>query len=270
MPRQIKLPSLSNVQAGSTATLKCPLGPTYDSIKFAVSGSGATPLTISLMKNIQVLINGKVIQTFRNGQELSDINDHYKRPVSAGYLTLHFLRPELESIEQSRLFSLGTEDLKGLEIRFDVDATVTGSVVEAYAQQSAPQPLGLITKIKSLTAPITAAGEFEIDNISTGPRIMAMHLFKEEDDITDVKVDLNSVNVFESTDAINNQFLSDANRKSIAKYFHINMLQHNDFSSEALITENANDYRVKPTVTAVGASAQVRAIVEYADGWAGL
>lgn len=266
MARRILLPSLLGVVAGSTAVLNIPKGPTYEKINLVVSGSGGVPLTIALMKNLQLKLNGQVVQEYATGQELQDINDYYNRPKTDGVLTFFFRRPELDNNIQRLAPGLGTADLSDISIQFDVDATVTGATVTASARVSAPQPLGIFTKVKRFPRNFGAGGDQEIDTIPKGPNIFAMHVWKDADDITNAAVDLNSVRIHEATAALEEADAKEFGRAPVAKYRHIDF-NLNDDLGESLATNKNDDFRTKLTMTTGG---QVVVLVEYLDGFAGL
>lgn len=98
MKKIVKLPSLSRVSAGSKATLELPLGNTYERIIF--TATAAAGLDAGDVKRIDVLVNGEVIQTYKNLQRLIDINGYYNRDADTVSATkmefaLHFSRAEL-------------------------------------------------------------------------------------------------------------------------------------------------------------------------------
>ncbi|MBE0471514.1 MAG: hypothetical protein IBX55_18635 [Methyloprofundus sp.] len=67
-----KMPSLSNVAAGSEAVLNLPLGNTYDQLLLSYSG-----VTLEQIKNIRLEIGSKVVQQFKDGQRVVDLNTYY-------------------------------------------------------------------------------------------------------------------------------------------------------------------------------------------------
>ena len=142
-----KLPSLANVGAGQSATLNCPVGLSYDRIEIEYAG-----VTLAQMKNIEVVINGKPVMTFKDGARVESLNDYYGRPKTAGFLTLHFARPEMKTLEQQRLTSVGTVDVATLAVNIDIDAAAAAPVIKAHAVQSEPAPLGAF--IKSTRIPV--------------------------------------------------------------------------------------------------------------------
>jgi hypothetical protein len=257
------LPSISNVKAGLTAVLNCPLGKTYDHIVLAYTG---TSITLDMFKNINVKVNGKPIQTFKDGLELQSINNYYQRGSTNGYLTLWFNRPELREVSDQRLTSLGTLDIQTLSVEFDVDSSASADLaVTAWAKLSEPTPLAYIGKVKAFPMSSAVAGEIEIDNIVRGARIAAIHVFKS--DVEKVELTLDSVKIYEAKKALGEVMQKQANRvPATASCTHIDFLEEGDIS-QALITAGAQDLRLKPTLTTAGS---VRVVVEYLDGLAGI
>ena len=81
----VKMPSLTNVAAGSTATLNCPIGRSYDRIIFEHNKE----LTVEQIKNLRVEIDGKPIQEYKDVGQLQAINNYYKRYYLAGAATIN-------------------------------------------------------------------------------------------------------------------------------------------------------------------------------------
>lgn len=261
MRKLVKLPSFSNVVAGSTATLGCPVGLTYDLISVTYTG-----ITLEQMENIKIVVNGKVIQEYKSGQELDYINRYYGRGAAAGILNLWFLRPELATVRARRLTALGTADVSTLSVQMDVAAAAAAPVLTAHAVQSAPAPMGIVTKIKAFPRSFATTGLQEIDNIPrSGARIAAIHLFKS--DVSAVEVAVNSATAWDLSKALGAEIQTRHGRTPIAAACtHVDWCLDGD-PGHALETESVQDLRVKPTIDTVG---EVRTVVEYLDGYAGI
>ena len=265
MRMTVKLPSLSNVALGSTATLNLPIGRTYDQIRLKL-----TDLNLDEVQNIELIANGKTFASWKDGAQVKFLNDYYGRPADpAGQLTFHFVRPEMADLTQRRMFALGTADLKTLTLRFDIPATTvagTAPVVEAWAVQSEPAPMGVVTKIKRFPFASSVAGIKEIDNLPTGgARIMAIHALKG--DIDKSEVEMNSVKVFDAQKGIAEGIQIAAGRtpqSSVAS--HLDWILEGD-AGQALATKDLQDFRVRLDLATAGAG---ELIVEYMDGLAGI
>lgn len=263
MRKTVKLSSISNVGTSLTATINCPVGLTYDRITLAYSG---TAVTRAMMSNIQVKIGGKPVMTFADADELQEINDYYGRADNAGFVTLYFARPELDNVAQQRLTALGTQDVQTLSIEIDITAAAPGDfALAATAVQSEPQPLGLINKVRAFPMSSSVSGEIEIDNITVGPRIQAIHLFKS--DISNLAIDMDSVRVYEATKSLGEVIQKEHGRVPVtASCTHFDSQLEND-NAQAMVTRGVQDFRIKPTLDTSGA---VRVVVEYLDGLSGI
>lgn len=260
-----KLPSLSNVQAGSTATLECPLGRTYDRI--TLEYAGVTPAQI---KSIRLKIDGKDVWRFKDAVRLNLINTYYARGVDAGYLDFHFVRPEMTNLESRRMFALGTADVRTMSIEFDIDSAATNPEVTAYAIQSPQTQLGLITKFKEFAVSTATAGEKEIDNIPRRARVGALHLVGK-DDIASVIVEVDGFEQYNAPKTLSEKIQTDVGRTPLGANGHsIDFIREgNPMNALALQVgeRSVQDFRVKPSVDTAGA---FDVVVEYYDQWAGI
>ena len=261
-----KMPSLSNVAAGSEAVLNLPLGNTYDKLMLEYSG-----VTLEQMKNIRLEINGKVVQQFKDGQRVIDINTYYGRPADdAGLLTFWFVRPEMLELKDQRLTALGTLDIKTLALRFDIDAAATAPKVTAWAVLSERKPLGMITKIKTFTSSVSTSGEQEIDNIprgnfENGIRIAAIHAFKS--DILKGILELDSRVAFELPKTIAENVQRKYGRSPLtAKASHFDFVLEGEIV-QSITTKEVQDFRLKLDHNAAGST---DVVVEYLEGLQGL
>ena len=262
MPITKKLPSISNVAAGATFTLSCPVGLTYGKITFEMGG---TTFDESLISDLTVEINGKPVQIFATGTRLVQLNSYYGRPddTANGYLTIYFDRPEMNP-EFRKLTGLGTQDVDTLVVKGKIDASASAPTLEATATLYPPQPLGAFVKVKQF--PISfGAGVNEVDKLPKGPRIIALHAFAG--DFTKVEAELDSFKVFEADKTLAESLQKESNRTPQSS-----AATHVDFCldgllSDALVTEGVQDMRFRLTKTAAGAA---DVVVEYLDGFAGI
>lgn len=269
MRKTVKMPSMSNVGPGQTATLNCPVGLTYDLISLEYSGvkaDGSTPMDLADLQNIEVRVNGKTIQQFKDGLELDRINQYHGRGAANGILNIWFVRPEMASLKDQRITALGTADVQTLSVHVDGEKTLTSLSLSAHAVQSEPQPMGAITKVKAFPSSFATSGDVEIDNIPrSGAMIGAVHLFKA--DISNVEMEVNSIKVFDASKAYAEEIQKRYGKTpQTANATHIDFMLEGDLA-QAMLTKNVQDMRVRPRLDTSGA---VRAVVEYIDGYAGI
>jgi hypothetical protein len=269
MRKTVKMPSMSNVGPGQTATLNCPVGLTYDLISLEYSGKkadGTTDITLDDLQNIEVRVNGKTIQHYKNGAELDRINQYHGRGAAAGVLNLFFVRPEMNDVKDQRITALGTVDVQTLTVQVDVEATLSSIQLSAYAVQSEPQILGAITKVKAFPVSFATSGQQEIDNLPrSGAMIGVVHLFKS--DISNVEMEVNGIKVFDGSKLISEEVQKRYKKiPQSADATHIDFMLEGD-PAQALETSAIKDMRIRPTLDTSGA---VRIVVEYIDGYAGI
>ncbi|MDT0603492.1 major capsid protein P2 [Thalassotalea castellviae] len=255
-----QLPSISNVVAGSKASLLVPLGFTYDIIKLKYSG-----VTLAQIEDIEVRIGSKPIQRYKDGERLNDINKYYGRNVEAGVLTLWFIRPEWDNKDERRMTAIGTADISSFDIQFKINAAAVAPVVTAYAVRSLNTPLGLITKVKDFPMSSATSGIQEIDNIPKQGRIAAIHSFKS--DVSKSEVTVNSAIFNEFEKGISSGLQTDHKRvPNDAKHTTVDFLLEGDWS-QSLIVEGVNDFRIRNTLDTSGAT---DVVIEYLAGIQGI
>lgn len=254
------LPSLANVGAGQTATLNCPVGLTYDRIEFEYSG-----VTLAEMKNVEVVINGKPVMTFKDMARVKKLNDYYGRSETSGFITLHFARPEMVALRDQRLTALGTQDVSTLAINIDIDGGATAPVIKAHAVQSEPQLLGAFIKVREFQFDASVAGTMEISTLPKGPRIMALHAFKS--DVNDLEVEIDSQKVFDASKTLAQAIQKGYGRTpQTADATHFDTCLEGDLA-QSLVTQGAQDLRFRLDLGSAGA---VSLLVEYLDGFNGI
>lgn len=266
MKRFLTLPSISNVAAGATFTLNMPVGPTYHRVSLSHNLADLDDL-----QDLEVIINGKTVQKYLNGSQVEAINEFYGRALGTGILSLYFGRPELVELEQQRILALGTADVQTLTIKGKIaaGATYTGGdtapSIEADAWVSAPEPLGLLVKVRQFPYSSSVAGQVDVDNLPRGPRIAAIHFGKA--DVNAVEVNMDSRIIVEGTKAKLEQWQKEQGRTPItAGFTHVDFCLEGDLSG-ALATRTAQDLRFKLDL---GAPGLVNMAVEYIDGWDGI
>jgi hypothetical protein len=262
MKRIDLMPSLSNVEAGSTATLSIPLGLSIDRLLLSYSG-----VTLAQLVNPRIEINGKVVMSWKNAARLDAINQYYNRGAANGILNFWFLRPEMKTLMDQRITAIGTADLQTLAFLVDIDAAAAAPVLKAWAQRSDQAPLGLIVKTKSFPASFATSGDQAIDNLPrSGARIGAIHLFKS--DVSYVVVEGNGVKIIDTSKAIAEELQIRQNRTpQTAQATHVDFLLDGDLINQALPTIGLQTLRVNPTIDTSGA---LDVIVEYLDGFGGI
>lgn len=255
----IRLPSISRVVAGSKAVLELPIGPTYRRVFFtAVSAAGFDASDIGRM---DVTINGKVVQTYKNLQRLLDLNAYYGRAAEPVAVTgiqfaMHFERAELMDAVYRRAPGIGTGDVQTLTIELDIAAGAPADItIVAHAEiDPERQPLGVFYKIREFAFSSNVAGEVEIDKLPRQGWYSAIHLFKE--DITAVAVEGNQVKVIDASKAILERTQKEASPvkrvPQTASCTHVDFITDGDIA-QSFRTDILNDFRIRATLGTAGA-----------------
>lgn len=255
----IKLPSMSRVVPGSKATLELPIGPTYRRIFFVATAAAA--LDITDFGRMDVLIDGKVVQTFKNATRLKALNDYYGRGADAFAATrcefaLHFERAELMDTAYRRAPGIGTADVQTFNIEIELPAGAPADIaMEAYAEiDPVPQKLGVFFKVREYSFSSAVGGEVEIDKLPKGGWYSVLHLFKA--DVTQVEVEANQAKAIFATKEILERTQKEASPikrvPQTASATHIDFITDGDLT-QSLRTDLLNDFRIKATITAPGA-----------------
>jgi hypothetical protein len=264
MARKIlKMPSISRVVAGSIATLELPIGPTYRRLIFNATG---TALAISHVGRIDVLVDGKVVQTFKDLQRLIDINAYNNRGADAAtQFAIHFERAELLDAVWRRAPGMGTADIQTFHVQLTIPSGAPANMtMDCFAEvDPAPQPLGLFFKVREYPFSSAVSGEVEIDKLPRGPLYSVMHLFKA--DINSVEVTANQVKVVEATKAVLERSQKEASPVKrvplTAKATTVDLITDGDLA-QSLDTSKLADFRVKMTL---GTSGAVDIVAETLD-----
>jgi hypothetical protein len=262
MRKQIPLPSFSNVSAGATATVNCPVGLTYEAIILKYGGTTFDP---THMERIEVKVNGKSLWDI-TGSQLVTINKFYDKADNAGYLTLWFARPWMATVFESRLTALGTADVSTLSVHVKIASGAVAPELEAHAIQSGAQPLGLVAKLRQFPRSFSTTGQQEIDSLPRGgARVGAIHLFKS--DVSDIEMEVNGIKVYDFDKGLAEEFQTQSGRvPQTATATHVDFLLDGDMK-HALQLAGVQDWRLRPTIDTIGS---VNTLVEYLDGFGGI
>jgi hypothetical protein len=237
------------------------VGLTYDAITLAYGGGS---FTLAHMSRLLVKVDGKALWDL-TGTQVAALNKFYGQPDSAGFLTLWFIRPWMTNLFQQRLTALGTKDVSTLSLEITIGGATTPTL-SATAIQSAPQPLGLVAKLKTFPLSVASAGQTQVDSLPRGnARLGAVHLFKA--DCSDMKVDANGVKILDSTKTMLAEIQTQHGRvpdgavKTSVDFCLDGDIQH------ALALSGVQDFRLLPTVDSSGA---LTIVAEYFDGFDGI
>jgi hypothetical protein len=257
MKKLVKLPSLSRVSPGNTATLEFPLGPTYERLVFSVTA--AAGLDASDIGRITLLINGQPIQTFKNLERLMDLNKYYARgadsvSATAIQFAMHFSRRELVDNIWRNAPGIGTKDVQTMHMEIEIASGAPSDIaITAHAQvDPTQQPLGVFTRIREFPASTSVSGEFEHDKLPRQGFYSGIHIFKA--DANQVVLEANGVKLYDVTKSVMERFQIEANTGRVpqtAKATHIDFVTDGSLA-DALKAYELQDLRLKLTLGSAG------------------
>ena len=271
------LPTIANVAAGNTVSIGLPVGNVYEAIVLYYTGATAAQL-----KNIKQELNGRMVSEWTDGVRLNSMNKHYKRAETAGALVFYFNRPELHQLGDRRFFGLDTNASQGIQtanISVDIDGAAPATTLKAYAitTQSVPNVPNYLTKIRRFIVPVSAAGQFDIDNIPrpVGASVAAIHLYMSDGvdgdalcDVTKAEMLVDNVNWHDIPANIAADFQTATGQRTpqVNDSSVIDLILDGDIKHALPLTQNIQDFRLRCTAASAG---QVEVMVEYVDLWGG-
>lgn len=192
--------TIQRVAANTVALIELPINPTYETIRFALTGTGLVPAMIG---RIAVVANSDVIQEYLNLQQLLDINSQHGMGVDTiAEFFLFFRKSWLVDFAEQKIFSLGTADLRTLTIEIQLLATPADIAFELTAEvDTMLQPLGVYNRIKQTPLNAAVAGVITWPNLPKGgdfPNVYTdIHFFKA--DINRIYLEANGVKIIDAT-----------------------------------------------------------------------
>lgn len=244
------MPGFEGVAAGQTATVRLPLGLTYESILLTYSGA-----TLAQLNEARIVANGRTLQRWVELSKLDTINKFHGRAAASGVIVLDFNRFNLRTRAGEEFTALGTGvrapeggvELSTLALEIDIDAAAVGSALSAAAIQSAPRPLGLIKNVREFTYSPAAAGEYEITDLPKGHLFNALH-FHHGGNMSALRIERDGYTLFDRTVAENSLIQSDGKRTPQTNVFTFDPTELGN-GAESLITAGVQDLRFILTMT---------------------
>jgi hypothetical protein len=264
---ETRMPSFEGGQAGTTATLKLPIGLRYHSLSLEYSS-----ITLAEMTEIRLKANGKVFQKF-SAADIDTLNQQKGLAAAAGLLIIPFDRIGLlNRIDRERTaINTGVADANGnainsFTLEIDIDAGVAGTpVLRVDATQSAPigGGPGVIINIRPETRTISGAGELEVSDYQygtpTAQAITAIHLKPSAGSISKVKVERNLRPIWERKTALNTRVQANGIRVPQSGWFHVDTAEKG-YAGNTMALSGAQDFRV---IMDCSEGMQVKSLIEY-------
>jgi hypothetical protein len=260
-----KLPNPEGVVSGGTATFRIPVGRRIHALYLAYAYN-AVSQNVADFTEIRIYANGNVIQRF-TGNERDTLNQFDGKEASTGVLEIPFDRAGLKTVagQEETALNTGVADSQGrkinamyMEIDLDGGMTITASDLSLYAKQSdavagGPGTIPFIRREQR-----TAAGadtDFQIsDLVNPGvnaPDKVALNrvtFIPSTGSIANMKIDRNTYNIFDRTNALNESIQKNGVRTPQAGYDVIDTTE-NGHGGEPIDLYGMTDYRYRLEVS---------------------
>lgn len=256
----IKNLPMTNVVATGVATVSLPVGMSYNRIILALGG---TAFTKSMITNINVRLNGKII--FQNSGARLDLQNQYRGlPSNPNFLTIDFTEPRAKIMAEEYLGNINTA--QGVS-SLTLEVTITGATaptLDTYSELGPPAPLGIIAKQILFTNSVAGAGKIPIkliDVANRGAIIKRVH-FAHGGNLNALEVKKNGIvihdNVLTAVNAFNQ---SDYLKTAQTNLYTFDPCMDNNYAN-AIKTMDMVSLEFNPTW---GAADTVTAVLETLD-----
>jgi hypothetical protein len=255
-----KMPSFEGVAAGQTATLRLPIGRTYEQLLISYGGA-----TLAQLDELRIIANGEVIHRITEFTKLDSINKFNGRAAAAGVIVFDFNRYNLKTRAGVEFTGLGTgvlddpRKITTLSMEIDIDAAASSPTLSVKAVQSPPRLAGFIKKTKQYIYTAGASGEFEISDLPKGDTINKIFIGNQAViAISKIVIERDNFIEFERSDAENRAIQTDGVRVPQAGFVVYDPTEAGN-GSESLQTAGVQDFRIRLTL---GSAGQVPVTVE--------
>ena len=256
----IKNLPFTNVVASGVATVSLPVGMSYNRIILQLGG---TSFTKSMITDIKVRLNGKVI--FQNtGSRLDSVNQYRKRGTSANFLVLDFVEPDAKDMSEQYVGNLNTaQGVSSLTLEVTISGA-TAPTLDSWAEVGPPAPLGVIAKQLLFTTSFGGSGKFPfklIDVANRGAIVKRVH-FAHGGNVTALEVKKNGVVIHDNvTTAVNTFYQLDYNKTAQTNLYTYDPCLDNNYTN-AIKTQDMVSLEFNLTTSAADT---VTAVVEVLD-----
>tara|TARA_R110000737_G_C14623309_1_gene493992 strand:- start:3947 stop:4753 length:807 start_codon:yes stop_codon:yes gene_type:complete len=248
-----KLPSFEGVAAGQTASIRLPIGRTYEQLLITYGGA-----TIAQLTELRIVANGEVIHRVTALTKLDSMNKFEGRAAASGVIVFDFNRYGLRTRAGEEFTGLGTgvlddpNKITTLTAEIDIAAAATSPTLSAKAIQSPPRAVGFIKKTRQFIYTAGASGEFEISDLPKGDTINKIFIGNQGTiGITKVVIERDNFIEFERSVAENSLIQTDGVRVPQSGYVVYDPTEAGN-GSESLATAGVQDLRIRLTLTTAG------------------
>lgn len=210
MTRIVKLPLIQNVGPNQRATIRLPLGRSYNKIMLYCNGN----INAALLANIVLKINQGEKQRWLTSAHLQARNSYNQGALDAAVLTLNFSEPAAKDLAGIEIGAYGMTAEAGVQdavLEFDIGNYVitAGSSIVALAEVSAPTSNRLIVRTRYQQKTLAGAVEEQIiiPSGQNGEQLKRIYIFGTTALIEEVRIRRDDSDEFESITPFQNNYL---------------------------------------------------------------
>lgn len=256
----IKNLPFTNVVASGVASVSLPVGMSYNRIFLQLGG---TTFTKSMITDIKVRLNGKVI--FQNtGARLDAQNAYRGRGSSANFLILDFIEPAAKLMSEQFVGNINTASgVSSLTLEVTISGA-TAPTLESWSELGPPAPLGVIAKQIPFTTSFGGSGKYPfklIDIANRGAIIKRVH-FAHGGQVQALEVKKNGIVIHDNVTAAVNTFYQLDNRKNAQSNMYTYDPCLDDNYVNAIKTQDATSIEFN---LQMGGADTVTAVIEVLD-----
>ncbi|WP_454902731.1 major capsid protein P2 [Variovorax gossypii] len=243
MTRKVQLNQIQNVGPVSRATIRLPLGVTYNKIVIFTAGN----ITASLLSNIVLKVNGSERIRWKSYTQVAARNAYNGNATDPNVLELDFVErngKDEASMTLGAYAATAEAGVQDMTIEFDIATyTVTAaSVIKAVAEVDVPSANRLIVRNRFFQKTLAGAVEEQviIPFGMNGEQLKRMYIFGTLANIDSVRVRREGADEYEAITQVWNEFFQKTYGKvPQAGLFTVDFTEHN-LMGHMLNTANIN------------------------------
>lgn len=209
MTRKVQLMQIQNIGPNQRATIRLPLGVTYNKVVLHAAGN----ILMSLMTNIVLKVNGSERIRWKTAAHMQARNSYNGGATSTQALEFDFIERDSKDEAAQTLGAYAATSQAGVQdmtIEFDLGNYVVtaGSVMTAIAEIDVPSANRLIVRNRSFQKVLAGAVEEQIiiPFGLNGEQLKRMYIFGTMASIDSVRVRREGADEFEALNLIQNEF----------------------------------------------------------------
>ncbi|MEO8805852.1 MAG: major capsid protein P2 [Burkholderiaceae bacterium] len=161
--RNIRLPALQNVAPNSRASLRLPLGVTYEKLYFILG----TNIIQSIITNVVLRINNKEFFRWNTWADYQAYLNYKGNGFNAGFTMIDFTERKARdevAVKLGTIAACAEAGVQDMTLEFDLGAyaQVAASTITAFADVEAPSANSIIQRVQVMQKTIAAAAQEQI------------------------------------------------------------------------------------------------------------